>query len=86
MEIISPPASVYVVDLDVGFKSGDVRVFTLYPADTLIETEAALTIHFAEPEELVVIYKDALAWTSRRTRLVELPITPPAPITELVAS
>jgi hypothetical protein len=84
MDIISPPASTVfkVIDLDVGFLSGDVREFTIFESDKLEETKQALFIEIwprdeklavvpGQPAEQIVIYKIGLAWTSRRSRTFE---------------
>lgn len=63
---------VEVTDLDVGFLSGEVRQFTLFPEDTYKVTEQCITIRTITPEEKVVINQAAIAWTSERHRMMEM--------------
>lgn len=77
MEINSPPTVSIerIIDLDIGFLSGDVRQFTLYEVDTYIKTLLTIEIQTAKPDEKVTIYTAALAWVSERIRMVERPVS-----------
>lgn len=90
MEISSPPAAqtFHVVDLDVGFISGEVKSFTIFDGDTFDRTpdelkivlhgrDQHLTVIVGQVEEISIL-KAAIAWTSKRNRTFEFTIEPDA--------
>lgn len=97
MEISSPPPSTTytVIDLDVGFLSGDVRQFTLFSTDTIVETQHEIELRTYSrdqhmkvipdlaPEE-ITLYKIGLAWKSKRSRTFTYTIEPDADDTKEV--
>lgn len=84
MDISSPPEgrTYQVIDLDIGFLSGDVKQFTIYEMDTIDETPETilLVLHLRDqhlaiiPEQMerLTIYKAGVAWTSRRNRTFQV--------------
>lgn len=61
-----------VLDVDIGFLSGDTRQFTLFPQDTYEVRENHITIRTIDPSEMVIIYTAAIAWMSERHRTIEI--------------
>lgn len=83
MEIVSKPAirTEPVIDVDFFFKEGTVKGFTLFESkgDSIHDDDdfIVLLLHDAGGEEVLTVYRDALAMRSVRHRTLEIPIDGP---------
>lgn len=92
MDISSSPKfeTLTLEDWDFVSLAGELVQVTLYPGDTIRETDIAFIVQYAENpkrrriSERVTFYKAGLARDSQRTRIVQVPIkdTPPPPAEE----
>lgn len=79
MDIKSEPVTIdeKVTDIEVILSSGIVRQYTLREADTTVEGELAVILSFAEPPEVITIFKAHAAILGVRARIIRRPVPKP---------